>query len=438
MENAGMDLQTSTAAVTASGAQQSDMDDPPFKASNESDAIEDYAGRTPPSLEGMLAACGIHELYPDNEKDPEDGKIRWDPSGPASLWYAESTLHALEGMVADYDRFMISCSSDVDLARVETPSTFNLLGLPAEIRNLIYKYTLVVEEPVEFSTGYCHPDKMRLCDYAEPRWCCCEICGDGFWQDGVKYHGCDMYKKTLRKPSHVKHVRFLRTCKHIKKEASYIYYGQPFRFTGTNGWLALHSFLIHIGPESRMDLRDIFSEHPFACDSDTPCGGRHEHAYDRHLASLGFANNFPDSYFTQNWSCGSWWSDVKWESSPNAAFLLAEIPKLRSLCFVYPRPEYRNDAYGGISETWDMVAEHPVHQYLAAIEGLELSLQRSVHWGRSGVSVQEEQFSIGVVDMGWKIVQEQEPEEVVSETEEESEDGNAGEDDAEQDDAEAI
>jgi len=119
----------------------------------------------------------------------------------------------------------------------------SLLDLPAEVRNLIYHFTLVKDESIDL-------------------WPASRHCVNGFLEEGAgpRDHGGDMgiFGQVMRVMRRGLQVNLLRTCKSISSEATPILYGRnEFRFTMEDCWVPLHTFLITIGERNRAFIRSL-------------------------------------------------------------------------------------------------------------------------------------------------------------------------------------
>lgn len=112
---------------------------------------------------------------------------------------------------------------------------FRLLDLPPEIRSVIYRHMLVLEEAIELAALHWNrPQKHRLVKAA------------------LKRYRLDVIPR----------LGLLRTCKKVYHEASSIFYGEKeFRFSNSQGWFVLLAFLLTIGERSQKLLR-LLTIHP--------------------------------------------------------------------------------------------------------------------------------------------------------------------------------
>lgn len=145
----------------------------------------------------------------------------------------------------------------------EEITTTNFLTLPRELRDIIYKLTLVPSEPIEFAPiNYgTYFSENRDDDFAlTPDWYFGPL-EDDFKEGqsffiGASWHR-DRYIKDIQ-PS----LALLRTSKQIYAEASEVYYGQEFRFSNPFGCYFLGKWLKLIGPVNGSLLRHITASHP--------------------------------------------------------------------------------------------------------------------------------------------------------------------------------
>ena len=116
-------------------------------------------------------------------------------------------------------------------------SPFRLLDLPAEIRNAIYRYILVLQEPIELAPlAWSRPLKQRLLNLLLTR-----------------------YREDI-----IPRLSLLRTSSQLHGEGSSIFYGEnQFRFSNAKGWYVLSSFLHTIGPRNQALVKTIAVHTPW-------------------------------------------------------------------------------------------------------------------------------------------------------------------------------
>lgn len=109
-----------------------------------------------------------------------------------------------------------------------------LLRLPAELRNIIYELTLVIDRPIHVYNN-CTCDKLRLKKQSRPKSKGCPYCGKN---------------KGLPSPA------LLRTCRRLRSDASSLYYGSN-SFQCRGELETLCRWLKAIGPEQTTMIREI-------------------------------------------------------------------------------------------------------------------------------------------------------------------------------------
>lgn len=124
------------------------------------------------------------------------------------------------------------------------------LDLPTELRNTIYSLALLQQTPIELAPALSS-------DYAwGDDYCCLHPEARRRYFNGETWHR-ERYMKDIQ-PS----LALLRACKQVNHEASPIYYGQEFRFTGALGWHILYDWLMLIGRKNNRMVTDIIVCHP--------------------------------------------------------------------------------------------------------------------------------------------------------------------------------
>lgn len=107
------------------------------------------------------------------------------------------------------------------------------LNLPGEIRNTIYEYCLVSEEPFELLPKSSTQYKKR------------------------PFRALNVCEQDYQKRTAIAR-RLFRVSKVVNEESSGVFYGSnEFRFTGEHGWTWLAGFMNFIGPRNAAQLRQI-------------------------------------------------------------------------------------------------------------------------------------------------------------------------------------
>jgi len=126
----------------------------------------------------------------------------------------------------------------------------HFLRLSAEIRNIIYDFALVKNDPINF-----WPASEDVDITAGPR--ASRATGVN---GGPRYYSGDtmpVAAEILAMRQRLA-VNLLRTCKTINAEATAVFYGgNDFRFTMEDGWVPLHHFLTTIGKQNRGHIKSV-------------------------------------------------------------------------------------------------------------------------------------------------------------------------------------
>ncbi|KAI7487852.1 hypothetical protein KC351_g2346 [Hortaea werneckii] len=165
-----------------------------------------------------------------------------------SFWDVVKNMKAIElESKIDMNKLALSDGNVLPESEVtyqEYDKPFRFLDLPRKVRDRIYELVLVPKVPIEFAL------LIRGQRYED------------FWKGDVepyetarlwyKYHYLD-FKVALM---------LLRTNKQINREATPIFYGQPFRFSNQSGWLTLYHWMESIGGDKWDMIKDITICHP--------------------------------------------------------------------------------------------------------------------------------------------------------------------------------
>ncbi|KAL9100283.1 MAG: hypothetical protein Q9163_004328 [Psora crenata] len=205
-----------------------------------------------------------------------------------------------------------------------------LLALPPELRNKIYRYALVRDEPI---------------DLWPHRW--------------TKSDAADQPSSTalalkVRHQESLQYVRkematgLLGTCRQVYDEAAMLFWGDnSFRFSGRSGWQGLLRFFLTIGPQARARIRrldvhaPIYMRWPVKDSDNKDLNGRSKNFPKMHMAKIPEEGHL-DRIAIQR-----------------VCVLLAQDRSLEELNFVIPAG-FRNgdeDDYGGYQEDHDMDVE---------------------------------------------------------------------------------
>ena len=168
-------------------------------------------------------------------QDPEDGAwtavmrvvLPWQPAIRPASWDKKS--------LEPYQRFK-KLFGERKFARNYALKPFRLFDLPAEIRNQIYRYHLVLDQAIELAAKSTNSSNLYAAGKHEKR-----------------------YKREI-----VPRLRLLRTNRQVNAETASIFYGDnEFRFSNVEGWYVLSAFLKTIGPHNKARLRSIAVHTPW-------------------------------------------------------------------------------------------------------------------------------------------------------------------------------
>jgi hypothetical protein len=193
----------------------------------------------------------------------------------------------------------------------------------------------------------------------------------------------------------------LRTCRQMHKEATPLFYGQPFRFSSDAGWIVLFYWLNQIGLRNRMHLKDITVCHPalstwldYSFDGGLEFFKSHLNLIEMPLGQekiLRFEEWMPAPMYRSRTDEGSYefvdrpyypegeldfedrWPG--WQTIPQPAEMLATVKSLREVKLVANRRHlfHRSLDFG-------TVAQHPIYSYLKTrLPNTLLSVLEFVH-----------------------------------------------------------
>ena len=271
---------------------------------------------------------------------------------------------------------------------------------------MIYQDVLVADTPIELSPfGDCN------CRVEEPR------------QNGrININDIDVSNRwhayrwdEVLRPS----LRLLRVCRQINKEATPIYYAQPFRFSSEYGWLTLYHWLNQIGLRNRQLIKDITICHP-------GLGAGFKNLDDfthlnNHIVGIDVPCGDPFRFFAPHHEpveMDRRWPG--WGTLPHPAWVLAEIQGLRRLRLVIKRS---NMHIGEEKLDFPSLIDHPIHTYFT-LRCTELQLstinfisskykQNSLPSSseievttRSPVQQRAQDFFDAITKQGWSVVEE--------------------------------
>ncbi|KAI9878828.1 MAG: hypothetical protein M1830_010397 [Pleopsidium flavum] len=126
----------------------------------------------------------------------------------------------------------------------------HFLRLSAEIRNIIYGFALVREDPIDL-----WPASENVDITAGPR-----ASRSTGANAGPRYYSGDTMPvaAAILAMRQGLGVNLLRSCKTINNEATAVFYGgNDFRFTMEDGWLPLQNFLTTIGKQNRGHIKSL-------------------------------------------------------------------------------------------------------------------------------------------------------------------------------------
>ena len=312
----------------------------------------------------------------------------------------------------------------------------NFLDLPPELRNIVYDFALVPDEPIElapicfgtFDFEERHEHKaLAPHGYYGPRP---DQPGPHGYFLGGSWH-LHRYNTKIR-PS----LMLLRVCKEVNEESASVFYGQQFRFTSTYGWYILHDWLKLIGSSNRAHVRHISVAHPGV----SRLFERHERnaVYERYtdIAGINLAlspvpDNHPltvrrislepDEEEEQQAKLDEWMFKTRRKDTLGEILKLNELRSLRLVLF---NSEWRQD-YLYLT---DFVG-HPIHKAdFSGLAKVQLSIVnlRSCHEGlnnelklidnfyntsksleaayeTSHIRAEAKEFFTTVTEQGWKI-----------------------------------
>ncbi|KAL9128224.1 MAG: hypothetical protein Q9217_003070 [Psora testacea] len=218
-----------------------------------------------------------------------------------------------------------------------------LLALPPELRNKIYRYALLRDEPIDL-----WPHK-----WTKP--------------DTIDQPSCTALTLKVRHQESLRYVRkematgLLGTCSQVYDEATNLFWGENhFRFSGRSGWQGLLRFFLTIGPQARSRIRrldvhaPIYMRWPVKDSDNKDLNGR--------------SKNFPKMHMVKIPEEGH----LDRIAIQRVCMLLAQDRSLEEMNFVIPAG-FRNgdeDDYGGYQEDHDMV-DVESHARLLRIESLD-------------------------------------------------------------------
>ena len=198
-----------------------------------------------------------------------------------------------------------------------------LLRLPPEIRNKIYRYALVRDEPL---------------DLWPHKWTTSNV--DSKNVPGLKIRHQESLEYVRKQMS----TGLLGTCRQTFNEAALFFWGDNlFRFTGRSGWQGLLRFFLSIGPEARSRIHRV--------DVHAPIYMRWPDKDDDNRDLNGRSKNFPKLHMAKIPEEGH----LDREAVQRVCGLLAQDRALKEINFIIP-DDFRNgdeDIFGGYEEDHD-------------------------------------------------------------------------------------